>query len=285
MSTPSTGSEPRLLIPSLLFIALVVAAVDQPVDPTPQPCCGPGGQCGAPALHLDSLRTPQRLAACRCPAVRHRAVAVLGAFAFFAIARSNLTELLVSMAILGFGVGSFSAAMPAVILAVTRKSETSSAMSFNQVVRSVGFSLGSAVGGLVLAAGTDTGHLFPTDGAYTTAALIGIAAMAVAAMTSIAPAALPLPGAGAIHAREICRFVGCLHSSAFVLTTAQRFSRSNRRIGPTSLSRFRTVATTTLRTSTRDRAICLLSRQPGYVTFMCWWTAAVTCWAGSTYST
>jgi predicted MFS family arabinose efflux permease len=114
------------------------------------------------------------------------AIVVLGAFAFFAVARSNLTELLVSMAILGFGVGSFSAAMPAVILAVTPKSETSSAMSFNQVVRSVGFSLGSAVGGLVLAAGTDTGHLFPTDGAYTTAALIGIAAMAVTAMTSIA---------------------------------------------------------------------------------------------------
>jgi predicted MFS family arabinose efflux permease len=59
-------------------------------------------------------------------------------------------------------------------------------MSFNQVVRSVGFSLGSAVGGLVLAAGTDTGHLFPSDGAYTTAALVGIAAMAVTAITSIA---------------------------------------------------------------------------------------------------
>jgi predicted MFS family arabinose efflux permease len=90
------------------------------------------------------------------------------------------------MAILGFGVGSFSAAMPAVILAVTPKSETSSAMSFNQVVRSVGFSIGSAVGGLVLAAGTDTGHLFPTDGAYTTAAWIGIAAMGITAMTGIA---------------------------------------------------------------------------------------------------
>jgi len=114
------------------------------------------------------------------------AIVVLAGFVLFALDRSNLTELLVSMAILGFGVGSFSAAMPAVILAVTPKSETSSAMSFNQVVRSVGFSFGSAVGGLVLAAGTDTGHLFPTDGAYTTAALIGIAAMAVSAMTSIA---------------------------------------------------------------------------------------------------
>jgi hypothetical protein len=37
----------------------------------------------------------------------------------------------------------------------------------------------------VLAAGTDNGHLFPTDGAYTPTALIGIAAVAVTAMTSI----------------------------------------------------------------------------------------------------
>ncbi len=113
-------------------------------------------------------------------------VVVLGAFALFAAARSSLAELFVAMGVLGFGVGSFSAAMPGVILAVTPHSETSSAMSFNQVVRSVGFSLGSAIGGLVLAAGTDTGHLFPTDGAYTTAALVGIAAMALTAMTSLA---------------------------------------------------------------------------------------------------
>ena len=114
------------------------------------------------------------------------AVVVLGAFVLFAAARSNLAELFVAMGILGFGVGSFSAAMPGVILAVTPKSETSSAMSFNQVVRSVGFSLGSAIGGLVLAAGTDAGQLFPTDSAYTTAALVGIAAMAITALTSLA---------------------------------------------------------------------------------------------------
>jgi hypothetical protein len=51
------------------------------------------------------------------------------------------------MAILGGGVGGFSAAMPSVILAVTPAGETSSAMSVNQVVRSVGFAIGSAVCG------------------------------------------------------------------------------------------------------------------------------------------
>jgi MFS family permease len=113
------------------------------------------------------------------------AVVVGGGFVLFAAERSNLAELLTAMGVLGFGVGSFSAAMPGVILAVTPKSETSSAMSFNYVVRSVGYSLGSALGGLILAAGTDSGHLFPNDGAYTTAALIGIAAMAITALTSL----------------------------------------------------------------------------------------------------
>ena len=114
------------------------------------------------------------------------AVAVGCGFVLFAAARSNLAELFVAMGVLGFGVGSFSAAMPGVILAVTPKSETSSAMSFNYVVRSVGYSLGSAVGGLVLSAGTTTGHLFPGDGAYNTAALVGIALMATTTMVSLA---------------------------------------------------------------------------------------------------
>ncbi|HEX6468002.1 MAG TPA: MFS transporter [Streptosporangiaceae bacterium] len=114
------------------------------------------------------------------------AVVVGGGFALFAAARSDLAELFAAMGVLGFGVGGFSAAVPGVILAVTPKSETSSAMSFNYVVRSVGYSLGSAIGGLVLAAGTGPGRLFPDDGAYTTAALVGIGAMAITTLTSLA---------------------------------------------------------------------------------------------------
>jgi len=114
------------------------------------------------------------------------AVVVGGGFALFAAARSNLAELFLAMGVLGFGVGGFSAAMPGVILAVTPKSETSSAMSFNYVVRSVGFSLGSAIGGLILAAGTGSGQLFPDDSAYTTAALVGIGAMTITTLASLA---------------------------------------------------------------------------------------------------
>jgi predicted MFS family arabinose efflux permease len=67
--------------------------------------------------------------------------------------------------------------MPGVILAVTPTGETSSAMGINQVVRSVGFSAGSALGGLILAAYTYSGQAFPTQRGYSTAAWIGATAM------------------------------------------------------------------------------------------------------------
>jgi hypothetical protein len=69
--------------------------------------------------------------------------------------RPTPAVLFVAMGMLGFGVGSFFAAMPCVIFAVTPKSETSSATSFNYVVRNVGYSLGGAIGGVVLAAGRE----------------------------------------------------------------------------------------------------------------------------------
>jgi MFS family permease len=113
------------------------------------------------------------------------AAVVLAAFILFALARTTLPGLVLAMAVLGAGVGGFSAAMPAVILAATPRPETSSAMSFNQVVRSMGFSFGSAVGGLVLAAGTRAGHVFPAPSAYPAAAWIGAAIMAVTAVTCL----------------------------------------------------------------------------------------------------
>jgi predicted MFS family arabinose efflux permease len=113
------------------------------------------------------------------------ALVVLAAFAVFALARSALADVLAAMAILGYGVGGFSAAMPPVILAVTSPGETSSAMGFNQVVRSTGFALGSAIGGLILAAGTPAAHLFPASSAYTTAAWTGAVLMAVSAATAL----------------------------------------------------------------------------------------------------
>ncbi|MQA01471.1 MAG: MFS transporter [Streptosporangiales bacterium] len=110
---------------------------------------------------------------------------VLAALALFALTRSQLWLSFAVMGVLGLGVGAFSAAMPAAILAGTPAEETSSAMSFNQVVRSVGFSIGSALAGLTLAAHTPAGSTFPTDTGYTTASWLGAAAMGVTVVTAL----------------------------------------------------------------------------------------------------
>ncbi|MBL7489342.1 MFS transporter [Frankia sp. AgB1.9] len=127
------------------------------------------------------------------------ALVVLGAALLFALARAHLVELVTAMGVLGFGVGGFSAAMPAVILATTPPGETASAMSLNHVVRSVGFSLGSALGGLVLAGATPAGRRFPTDAAYATAACLAATALAAAAVTGLAVSHRRRPAASEIQ--------------------------------------------------------------------------------------
>ncbi|MBM7791277.1 MFS transporter [Tenggerimyces flavus] len=107
-------------------------------------------------------------------------VAACGTFALTSAA--GVAWPIVAMSLLGFAVGGLSAAMPQAILAVTPPEDTAAAMSVNQVVRSVGFSIGSAFGGLLLAAHTPSGQFAPTGTGYTTAAwtAAGLAAVAIA---------------------------------------------------------------------------------------------------------
>ncbi|WEX10902.1 hypothetical protein [Chelativorans sp. AA-79] len=58
-------------------------------------------------------------------------------------------------------------------------------MSFNQVVRAVGFSIGSALGGLTLAAYTAAGAAFPSDAGYTVASWLGAAGMCVTIIAAL----------------------------------------------------------------------------------------------------
>jgi len=140
------------------------------------------------------------------------AAVVLAALVMFALARTRAWESFVVMGALGFGVGTFSAAMPGVILAVTPPGETSSAMSFNQVVRSVGFSVGSALSGFILATYTPRGRAFPAAAGYSAAAWAGVAAMTVtlaviaglaAALRRENPAGAGTAGRRALRARAL----------------------------------------------------------------------------------
>jgi predicted MFS family arabinose efflux permease len=95
------------------------------------------------------------------------------AFVLFGLARSELWEVFLVMAVAGLGVGAAFAAFPALIVSAVPASETGSAMSLNQVLRYTGFAVGSALTATVLTAATPGGGA-PAAGGYTTIAVLGV---------------------------------------------------------------------------------------------------------------
>jgi MFS family permease len=91
-------------------------------------------------------------------------------FGFF---RESLWELFLAMAVAGLGVGTTFAALPGLITSAVPARETGSAMSVNQVLRYVGFAVGSALSATVLEAATPAGAALPGSGGYGAVALIG----------------------------------------------------------------------------------------------------------------
>lgn len=110
----------------------------------------------------------------------------------FALGTHSLIAVLVAMAMLGFGVGGVFATMPSLVLTGVPHTETASVLTINQIVRSIAFSVGSALAGLLLTTATSAGALLPTRQGYITAALwallpLGLSAVAILAGTSRAP--------------------------------------------------------------------------------------------------
>jgi MFS family permease len=107
-----------------------------------------------------------------------------GAFVLFWLTRTELWQLFVVMTVAGVGVGAAFAALPALVVSAVPPSETGSAMSLNQVLRYVGFAIGSALTAAVLAARTSPGAAAPAGSGYATLALVGLAVcLATAALT------------------------------------------------------------------------------------------------------
>ncbi len=102
----------------------------------------------------------------------------------FAYARSSLWMVFVTMGVAGLGVGCTFAAMPGLIVRAVPPAETGSATSFNQVLRTVGYSAGSALSATVLQAHTPAGQALPTGAGYGTAAALGCGVWAVTAVVS-----------------------------------------------------------------------------------------------------
>ena len=74
------------------------------------------------------------------------------------LAHSELWEILLGMLLFGLGLGSAYAAMPALIARSVASEELGSSVSFNQVLRTIGSSFGTAISGAVIAAHTSADH-------------------------------------------------------------------------------------------------------------------------------
>ncbi|GAA0481210.1 MFS transporter [Streptomyces olivaceiscleroticus] len=102
--------------------------------------------------------------------------------ALFTGVRGGLWEAFVAMGLIGLGAGVTMSVMPALIVGAVPAHETSSAMSFNQVVKYIGYSAGSAFSAAVLAAHPGAQGL-PAEHGYRVAGLAGCAVWVITALT------------------------------------------------------------------------------------------------------
>jgi MFS family permease len=115
-----------------------------------------------------------------------------GAFVLFFFARTQLWELFLLMTVAGLGVGAAFTAFPALVISAVPPHETGSAMSLHQVLRYVGFAVGSALTATVLAASTAPGA-HPAAVGYEVIAVIGFAVcLTTAAVTWLIPRRSPI---------------------------------------------------------------------------------------------
>lgn len=110
---------------------------------------------------------------------------VLGAGqVLFLLTRSGYPAVIATMALTGFGVGAVFAVNPIQIVDGVPASETGSAISFYQLIRTVGYSLASALSATVLVGYIHPGQHLPTNAGYSAAALVDLAMLACTLIAS-----------------------------------------------------------------------------------------------------
>ena len=109
---------------------------------------------------------------------------IAAAGVFFALRHGALWEAFATMGVIGIGFGYTFAAIPGMITRAVPNRETGSAMGLYQVIRYIGFSLGSALAASILASHTAPGSTQAAEQGYVTALWVGAAFCALAALTS-----------------------------------------------------------------------------------------------------
>lgn len=174
------------------FMSLVVRYVQTPA--------ATGYGFGAPVVIAGLMLTPFSLASLAAswivrPAskrvsaewvVAASGVLLIAAVLIFLLARGTYWQIIVAMVLLGFGVGCVFAINPLQIVGGVPGHETGSAISFYQLVRTVGYSIASALSATVLVLYIPAGHTAPANAGYSTAALISVAVLLAGLLLSTA---------------------------------------------------------------------------------------------------
>ncbi|HEY7143816.1 MAG TPA: MFS transporter [Streptosporangiaceae bacterium] len=154
---------------------------------------------GAPVVAAAAMLTPFSLASFAASRLAARAarrtsaelvvaascVLLIASMVLFLVARDSYLGLVVIMAACGLGVGSAYAVNPLQITGGVPAAETGSAISFYQLVRTVGYAIASALSATVLVLSTPAGQPFPADAGYSVAALVSIAVLVATLAVSI----------------------------------------------------------------------------------------------------
>ncbi|WNV88642.1 MFS transporter [Umezawaea sp. Da 62-37] len=115
------------------------------------------------------------------------------ALLLFAVARSHLWEMFVVMGFAGLGTGLVFAVLPRMVVAGVPLEETSSGLAMHQVLRTVGYSVGSALSATILTAWTVAPSRFPENGGYKVGAFVAIGLCVVAAVGARLLQSRPVP--------------------------------------------------------------------------------------------
>lgn len=110
---------------------------------------------------------------------------LLAAMAIFTSWRGNMTQIMAVMFVAGLGVGVLFAVVPGFLVRSVPPHETGSAMSFNQVLRYIGYAVGSALSAAVLEGHTDDGAAYPAAGGYTAVGLLSCGVWLAAAVVTV----------------------------------------------------------------------------------------------------
>jgi MFS family permease len=104
---------------------------------------------------------------------------------FFVFSGAALWQAFFAAGLMGVGVGFGFAVMPGLIVRSVPPEETGSALAFAQVIRFIGFALGSGISAAILAAHTQPDSLLPERSGFSVAMVAGAGVCVLAALVSV----------------------------------------------------------------------------------------------------